>query len=307
VWGLGKPTRGIFTVQFENRHTLGNYVVTPQNLGFETGSILPTAVKFGRATFRILVMHYSQVINDRIGIVVGQIAPDDYFSHHALMHPFLNFMNNGGIISPAGNWVNPGFGIAIGAALTENFYAKAMIGDGEGDRFEDGVFLYGGDQFWKGNFTKLAEIGWVPSQEQRYFRRITATVWHTDAFEASTGAFFEEAYGATFAANWTLARMWIPFLLAGVSNGKGANVLADFTSTLGLGYAITNHNTAAIAVNWTRPPGSLRDQWTVEAFVRYYVTDKIALTPDLQFIYHPSLNTDVETMAYWGLRGRVDI
>jgi porin len=307
VWGTGKKSRGIFTVQLENRHILGNYTISPQNLAFETGSILPTATKFGQATLRILVMHYAHVINDRFAVVVGQIAPDDYFSHHALMHPFLNFWNFGSIISPAGNWVNPGFGVAVGAALSENISLKADITDAEGDPFEDHVFLYGSDQFWKGNFNKNVELLWVASYDQRYFKRVSISAYHTDAFAASTGNSFEAAYGVNFASNWSFGQKWVPFLLAGISNGKGVNTLAEETVTIGLGYSISSHNTAAVSANWVNPPGGLRDQYLIETFVRYYVTDKIAVTPNLQWVYHPALNAEVESMAYWGVRGRVDI
>lgn len=299
--GRGSKDRGVFTIVFENRHVYG-FNVSPQNLAFETGTILPTAVKFGDVPSRILVMHYSQnLFNRRVGFVIGKIATDDYFSHHQLMHPFLNYLGFGSIISPAGNWINPGFGIATGVRITRQLYFKAGLHDADGDQFKE-EFLDFGNDFWEGRFTTLAEVVWVPSWDQSYVKRAAITAWHTDPHDG-----FEEGYGIAFAGNWTVGKRWVPILLAGASNGKGLNVLAERTVTLGLGYNFLSHNVFGGSFNWTRPPGGLRDQYTTELFYRFYLTERAAFTPNIQWVINPSLNTAESSMVYLQIRARFDI
>ena len=300
--GRNSRNKGTFTIAFENRHVYG-FDVSPQNLAFETGTILPTAVKFGDVPFRVLVMHYYQALFDgRFGFVVGKIAADDYFSHHQLMHPFLNYLGFGSIISPSGNWINPGFGIAAGVAIKQQFFIKAGLLDADGDPFNNSEVFDFGNDFWDGRFTSIVEAGWAPSHDERYAKRAAITAWHTDPHDS-----FEEGYGVAFAGNWTVGERWVPILLAGASNGKGISVLAERTLTLGLGYNFAHHDVFGSSFNWTRPPGGLRDQYTTELYYRFYLSERMAFTPNIQWVINPSLNTAESSMIYLQIRARFDV
>lgn len=301
VWSPNQHSanRSIFTLTFEGRHAYSS--VAPQNLGFETGTILPTSTKFGELDMRIWLLHYGQMLMDgRLGFVVGKIAADDYFTHYQLMHPFLNFMGFASVITPAGNWMNPGFGVGAGYVASQ-MYFKASVVDVVGDR-GGSDFLDWGDNFFDGRVQSMFEIGWVPSWESRYVKRMAITVWHTDSHDG-----FEEDLGAAWSSNWTVNERWVPFLLAGISRGKAANALAEATVTAGTGYTLKSHDVIGVSANWNRPPGGLRDQYTFEAFYRFYFSERIALSPDIQWVLDPALNPEKDSLLYLQLRVRIDI
>jgi porin len=95
--------------------------------------------------------------------------------------------------------------------------------------------------------------------------------------------------------------------MIGASKGKVLDVLAERTITLGLGYNARNFNTLGTSVNWTRPPGDLRDQYNTEIFYRFYLNERIAFTPNIQWVINPSLNTAESQMVYLQIRARLDI
>jgi porin len=305
-WTLNGDTgyKTVFTAAFESRHILGSGSVDPQNLAFETGTILPTAVKFNQFSFRTLVLHVGQQFYDgRIAIVVGKIALDDYFSHHQLMHPFMNYLGFGSVISPAGNWINPGFGIGGGFLVSEQIYVKAAVADVVGDPWNTSkTFLDFGSNFFEGRVQTMGEVGWVPSWDERYVKRMAISFWHVDAHDG-----FEEDWGAAWTSNFTVRERWVPFLLAGFSDGKAANALAEATVTVGTGYTFRSHDVGGASFNWNRPPGGLRDQYTVEGFYRFFLSERFAITPNLHWVIDPALNPAEDSILYTQLRLRVDI
>lgn len=132
-------------------------------------------------------------------------------------------------------------------------------------------------------------------------QRFAVTLFHNDEHEGS-----EENYGAALATNWTFGR-WVPFVLAGVGNGEGANTLAKTLATAGVGHLLRTHDYLAASVNWTRPPGSgLRDQYTFELFYRIYLSERLAITPDVQWVIKPALNPSTNSILLFGVRARID-
>ena len=65
-------------------------------------------------------------------------------------------------------------------------------------------------------------------------------------------------------------------------------------------------------LNWGEPnestfqPG-LRDQYSVEAFYRFQLAEHLAVTPDIQFLVHPALNTEVDSIWVFGVRARLEL
>ncbi len=48
----------------------------------------------------------------------------------------------------------------------------------------------------------------------------------------------------------------------------------------------------------------MRNVYTAEIYVLFYVTGGLAVTPNLQWVINPSLNTDVGSMTYFQIRAR---
>jgi len=65
-----------------------------------------------------------------------------------------------------------------------------------------------------------------------------------------------------------------------------------------------------LAINWGEPNESvwgsgLKKQYTFEFFWRWYFSENMALTPDLQFIINPVLNPNKNKIFIFGLRDRL--
>ena len=302
--GRESGNTGTFFLKFENRHVYGSDAVAPMFLGFETGSILLPATKVSEFTFRFTEMYWQQsLFKQRLHLIAGKVDPTNYYTFHGLVHPFMNFFGFGSSVTPSANWPNHGFGVMGAVRPTEQLYITAGLHDAGGDPFESGQVLYWGDNFFDGNFFKAVEVGFIPSFNERYFRKISATYWHSDEYEGS-----ERGQGVAFAAHWFFQDRFIPFLLAGFSDGKGANTLARSVVAGGMGFRFLSHDILGVSVNWTNPPdATLRDQFTTELYYRFNLTEHLAFTPDLQWVINPSLNPAVGSLFYFGIRARATL
>ena len=299
-WGKGTGNAGTFSFKLENRHIYGSQSVSPMFLGFETGSILLPATKANSFTFRLWELHFQQrFLDNLVHVLLGKIDPTNYFTFHGLIHPFMNFWGYGSSASPTANWPNPGLGVLAAVRPTEQLYVTAGLLDAQGDRLVSGDFLDFGNQFFEGNFFKTVEVGWVPSYDERYFKKFSALYWHADAYGSSA-----QGSGVAFSAHWFFEDTFIPFATAGFSDGNGANTLAKSTVTLGHGYRFKSHDILGTSANWTRPPGGLRDQYTIEVYYRFTLTERLAVTPDVQWVIDPVLNTAISSLWYLGFRLR---
>jgi porin len=64
--------------------------------------------------------------------------------------------------------------------------------------------------------------------------------------------------------------------------------------------------------NWGQPNDALfgtdlRDQYSFEVYYRIQVTKEIAITPDVQLLIDPALNTDEDKIWVFGLRARLSL
>jgi porin len=301
--GRESGNTGTFALKLENRHSYTTAV--PMFLGFDTGSILLPATKVNEFSFRFWEMYYQQTLQEaRVRFAVGKVDPTNYWNFHALIHPFMNFFNYGFSVSPTANWPNAGFGALASWLPTkaQNWYVMAGLHDAGGDPLKDGEPFYIADNFFDGKFFSAVEVGFFPSFEERYFRKASITIWHSDAYEGS-----EEGQGVAIASNWFIDEKYIPFFLAGFSDGKGANTLAKNTMSGGMGYRFKSHDILGAGFNWADPTGGLTDQYTLEIYYRFYLTEHLAITPDIQLIKNPSLNPDQSWLSYFGIRGRITL
>ena len=93
-----------------------------------------------------------------------------------------------------------------------------------------------------------------------------------------------------------------------ISLQTGQNVFYKNDVQIGNGFYFKSHDLVGIAFSWAQPniPGS-KDQLTAELFYRAQITPHLAITPDLQWIYNPTLNPDVTNLWYFGVRGRITL
>ncbi|MCK5087752.1 MAG: carbohydrate porin [Melioribacteraceae bacterium] len=300
---IGKESgnTGTFAFKFENRHLYSK--TAPMFLGFQTGSILLPATKFREFSFRFTEFYWQQVLFDtKVQLVIGKVDLTNYFTFFGLVHPFKHFTGYAFSTSPSVNWPNQGFGIIASYMPTKNIYIMGTVADVIGDPFGNNDIFNTGDNFFNGKFFKAVEVGYVPSYEDRYFKKVSVTYWNSDEVEGSS-----MGEGIAFASHWFIDGKYIPFLIAGYSNGGGANTMAETIVSLGNGFRFKSHDILGVGLNWTSPPGDLRDQYSVEVFYRFNLTERFEITPDLQYIINPSLDESKNSLTYFAIRGRITL
>ena len=182
----------------------------------------------------------------------------------------------------------------------------AGLTDVRGDVFRENEFLNFGDYFQDGKFWKSVEVGFVPSFEERYFKKISITYWQSDRYTNSKGVAVESGEGIAVSAHWFFKERFIPFARFGISNGKGENAFYTADIQIGHGYRFRNYDMLGLSLSWNQPNiPEAKDQYTSELFYRLNVTAHLELTPSIQFILNPTLNPDATSLFYFGARGRV--
>jgi hypothetical protein len=196
----------------------------------------------------------------------------------------------------------------ISLSPSEKLYVMAGLTDVRGDVFRKGEFFNLGDQFQNGKFWKSAEVGFVPSFEERYFKKISITYWHSDAYTNVNDAQIESGQGIALSAHWFFKDRFIPFARFGISNGNGENAFYKADIQIGHGYRFLNYDILGFSLSWNQPNISgVKDQITSELFYRINVTAHLEFTPSVQFIANPTFNTNTSSLFYFGMRGRVTL
>ena len=130
------------------------------------------------------------------------------------------------------------------------------------------------------------------------------TVWHVDERD---DAGVDSADGVAVAANWTWDRTWMVFGRAGTSDGSAP--LYNESLSAGFGRLFrSNSDVLGLAINRGDPPvGSLDEQTTGEVFYRLTFSQNLALTPSVQWLSDPALNSEEDTVWVFGLRARLSL
>jgi carbohydrate-selective porin OprB len=301
--------KGTIFLKINSRHAYGNYTNPMFHGIFESGYYGLPAVGFNDYSIRILELNWQQsLFEDKLNFVVGKVDPTNYFNFHGIVVPWQHFMGYGASLSGTVNWPNQGIGIIASYKLSEKVYAMAGLTDVYGDLFEEGNFLHFGENFFNGKFFKAVEVGYVPSMAQRYFRKISITYWHTDAYTNPAGSSISSGSGLAFSGHWFIDETYIPYVRFGFSNGNGENAFYKTDIQLGNGFRFRSHDILGIGLSWaeTNIPDT-DNQMTAEVFYRFNLTAHLELTPDLQYIINPTFNPDKSSLVYFAFRGRITL
>ena len=271
--------------------------ITPFDLGFEAGSILPTGTFFNEFDFGVTNLYWKQyACEGDVVFAVGSIDVTDFIDVYALINPLTHFINLAFSTNPTIAVPNQGLGAAVGAMLTKHIYIQGGLADANGQPTRTGFDTF----FDDAEYFTYAEIGLKSSQDRLFLDNIHVTLWHIDAREV---AGTPEGYGVTFTAQKFVREKWLPFFRLGYSDGDAA--LMQTTFSTGLGLQRQNRDVFGLGVSWGSPAdGSLRDQFTSEAFYRLQMTQFLAVTPDIQLIVDPALNPGEDVLAFFGVRLR---
>lgn len=294
-YGTWQATQlGSLTFKIENRHAYG--AVAPQFFGFDSGALSITGTAFNDNGTLLTNLFWTQRAADGAWTLqVGQIDVTDFTDVYGLVSPYTAFQNLAFNTNPTINAPNPGLGIAGGVKLGENFYMVGSLADANADPSQPDAKV-----FSHGNLFKSLEIGYTSGLDRIYFDNVHMTFWHSDAADDGSRA---EDYGATFSAAWFIDNTWMPFLRAGASKGTAA--LYDKSVSAGVGYFARNTDLAGLGVNWAEAKGIPGSQVTLEAFYRFSISPGFQITPSIQYIHNPLLNSGQSSVTLIGVRGRI--
>jgi len=287
---------GNLVFKAENRHRSGSDVA-PQDLGFEAGAVSVTGAQFSNIGWAMTNMYWQQSFKE-LGatFVAGQVDVTDYVDVYGLVNPLSAFSNLNFLTNPTIPAPSPGIGVGAGIYLSDHVYAIAGLTDANADPTEPDLDVF--DDF---ETFKHLELGWVTSQERRYFDNFHLTLWQVDKRDdAGVG----EDWGLSGSASWFFGNAWMPFFRAGWSDDKAA--LLEKSVSTGVGYVNRARDLMAIGINWGQAADRrLQEQYVGEVFYRLQVTELVAITPSLQVVIDPAQRPDQDALFIFGLRGRL--
>jgi porin len=185
----------------EDRHKIGTSL-TPFDLGFEAGSIVPTGTFFTDFSFSVTNLFWKQYFFDRqLSILVGRIDLTDFVDVYAMTNPLTHFMNLSFSLNPTIAAPNQGLGMAAGAMLTDHLYVHGGFGDANGQPTQAGFNTFFDDS----EYFSYIEFGATSSQDRIYLDNIHMTFWHTDARQV---AGTPEGWGLAFTAQRFVCDRW---------------------------------------------------------------------------------------------------
>jgi len=301
----GGKNSGALIFKVEHRHKYG--AIAPKDFGFNLGYVGLIEPPFSNDTWRMTNFYWRQRFNNgKISFVVGLLDATDYVDVYALASPWLHFMNFAFSTGSETIYIpnDAALGIAVGLYVTDNIYVIAGISDAGSDPTDP---LNNFESFFKNNdYFKNVELGWVTSKDRHFFDNFHLIYWHSDGSDVTASL---PGWGIAFSATHYFENKWLPFIRGGYA--KDGGTLLQKSLTAGVGYQpVAGGNLLGAAFGWGEPnettiTSGLNNQYTVEIFYRLQISTRLAITPDIQFLINPALNTEVSSIFLWGLRARL--
>lgn len=289
---------GSLVFKFENRSRVGTSIA-PAALGSQIGYLGITGTLFSSVNSIVNSLYWEQFLHNRsAGFVVGRLDPTDFIDVSGYANPFTTFQNLAILLDPSIAFPNTGAGFMVGTWLAGQWTIMGGLYDANGKQQEFSFFRKSSELFTH------AEIGWSPSQQDRYFKNIHIIVWHVSPRKKFD---VPESYGVGLSANWLFAKKLMPFLRVGWS--KGLAPFMNKSITAGIVYRVLNmSDVVGVGFNAGKPSLSiLRTQYTAELFYRIQIARILAITPSVQLLIHPALNPMKSTAWLFGARARFAI
>jgi porin len=304
--GRGTKNTGALVYKIEHRHSYTDLSV--KDFGFDQGYVGFIEPPFSDQGTRWTNLFWRQRLNEgRATITAGLLDATDYVNVYALASPWTGFMNFAFSTGSASMFIpnDATFGVAGGAMLSKNMFLIGGLVNAYTDPTDP--FETVGDFFSENEYFSSIELGWTRSQGRIYQDNMHLTLWHVDE---SLPAETPGGWGVAFNYSRSLDEdRFMPFVRGGYADEGGT--LLQKSLSAGLGYnAFGGRDQLGVAVNWGEPNEDsfgpdLDDQFVFEAYYRWQLTEQFAITPDIQYLKDPALNTEQDSLWVFGLRGRL--
>ncbi|TCM12844.1 carbohydrate-selective porin (OprB family) [Novosphingobium sp. PhB165] len=322
----GEPNALHFDIAVEDRRPIFGSDLAPLMGGLLAGSGVPTAATWGDFSLGITQAYIRQTVLDgRLQYTVGKIFAPNFVNAYPFFDDNRQFLNLMFSTSPTIAVPLRGAGFVVagypGSGKLGDFYVKAGMftanSSDTGWTVDD--FFNRNEHFY---FLELGSSSFARRPAPIHARgpmdrnNIHVTVWYRDALEPRGPGDItrpqKKAYGVAFNVNQMMGQNVMWFFRGGLGTGGFAEV--NFTGGFGYRPSSRTGDLLGFGVGWSKPddaqipvqlPFNLRDQVTSEVFYRLALTSYLALTPDYQFLYHPSLNPTVDTISVFSIRARL--
>jgi len=296
---VGKDNKdaGALVFKIENSHKYG--AVSPNDFNKSLGYLGSTGTLYSDTGWVLNDFNWQQRFNNnKGGFVIGRADPNDYMDVVDYANPWTTFQNQNVLENRSIAIPDTGFTAGIGYAFDDQWYLKLAAHDANGSLDDPGFFEQGAE------FFSFAEIGWTPAIDERDLKDIHVTLWHVDKRVSES---VPEGEGIAIGASWSFDREWLIFGRTGQSRGKASNMKRS--TTLGINHIWKAYlDVFGLAVNYSEPLDErLREQTTMETFLKIKLAQNIAITPSFQLLINPALNPQQDHIQIYGLRVRVTL
>lgn len=302
--GRGSKNKGSLFVRVEHRHKLGTDI-PPSKLGgiFDDPGIGYqgiTGTLYTDVGSVLTDFNWQQSLNDgSSGVIIGRFDPNDYMNVGGFVNPWTTFSNAAILVDNSIALPDASWGVGGGSWLGDSWHFIAAANDANGLHADNGFFEDGAE------FFKFVELGWSPSRDQRYFKKVSLTYWHADE---RVNAGITQGDGFAFTANWTFDKKIMAFLRGGKGDGAEGNRLLEKNATIGFIARLYKSDLLGLGYNVGEPTGPVTtNQQVTELFYRFQFSQGIALTPSIQLLIDPANNPGEDKIWVAGIRARITL
>jgi len=267
-------------------------------LSDDVGSIMGTNSLHGggeQIPISVNQLYWRQTFMDqKLAFSIGKLHPNNWIDLSPIANDETQQFMAGAY---TGNESNPGQGLwSPGVAgefnIDEHWYVHAVIANSLGRTGTAGL-----NNLDEGAFYEAAELGYKVGESGGPQGNYRVTLWHNDN-NVSDG------YGGSVGFDQEIGGGWAPFGRLGHGESD-ATAIRDFVS-----FGIANlrpferrGDMFGIAGTYAHPSDkTLREEWLFETYYRIQLTESLQLSPDVQWIYHPALQPDVDNVLVLGFR-----
>lgn len=297
---LGRGTKDTGTLYFaaEYRNQIGSQ--TPSELGADIGSLTGTTNGFSERTMVVKELYWKQAMLDgRFVWGVGRVDPENLFGGHKLQSANLYFLNQAFSTNPTIPFPGSGLGAAAAFKPVDWFYVGAGIDNANGKTTTISVSEF----FDEREYLTFAEGGFTPTIERLGNGRYRVSLWHIDDRELAGQP---SDQGVSLIADQEIGKQTTVFARYGWADDGIRNVQSIAEGGVAInGLLGGDDDQTGLAGAWVQPTdSSLRDQYVLEAYQRFQITQQTQLTFDAELILNPSNAPDDDAVAVFSVRLR---
>ncbi len=304
--GRGTKDTGAVVWKVEHRHKYTD--VAPQSFGFDQGYIGLIEPPFSDEGGRWTNFYWRQRLNGgNATVLAGLLDVTDFLNLYSLTSPWTGFMNFAFSTGSQTMFIpnDATTGLAGATMLNDNIYVMASIANAYTDPTKPlDTFS---DFFSEREYFTSFELGWAPSKDMIFFENAHLTYWHVDeSVPAGTPGGWGLAFNYSKSLNDNTLK---PFVRGGYA--KDGGTLMQKSLGAGFGYnTFGGRDELGVGVNWGQPNENsfgpnLDDQYVIETYYRYQLTQQLAITPDIQLLIDPAQNPNHDRLWVFGLRARL--